>query len=182
MQHANSYRRNLQISEIYHFVVLGYPTVGSGEQYLEVDMSRSDAWLLGLNHGPHAAPQLCSMNEMFPNVKFHDDDIQHETYQSKYGYWIIGMKYSAMIIHPFPYSRRNSCFTFRRSSTYDPPTTVGTQSKECHMMVNNALGTCDRGPRRGIKAEGLLPQMDSVPWIVLGCDFMPVGRKFSFNL
>lgn len=96
MQHANSYRRNLQISEIYHFVVLGYPTIGTGEQYLEVDMSRSDAWLLGLNHGPHAAPQLCSMNEMFPNVKFHDTDIQHETYQSKYGYWIIGMKYRSV--------------------------------------------------------------------------------------
>lgn len=92
MQHSNSYRRNLQISEIYHFVVRGYPTTGSGEQYLEVDMSRSDAWLLGLNHGPHAVPQLCSMNEMFPNVKFHDDDIQHETYQSKYGYWVIGTK------------------------------------------------------------------------------------------
>ena len=45
------------------------------------------------------------------------------------------------------------------------------------MIVNNALETCDSGPRRGIKAEGLLPQMDSVPWIVLGCDFMPVGRK-----
>ena len=92
MQHANSYRRNLQISEIYHFVVLGYPTIGTGEQYLEVDMSRSDAWLLGLNHGPHAAPQLCSMNEMFPNVKFYDDDIQHETYQSKYGYRVLGME------------------------------------------------------------------------------------------
>ena len=76
MQHANSYRRNLQISEIYHFVVLGYPTIGTGEQYLEVDMCRSDAWLLGLYHGPHAVPQLCSMNEMFPNVKFYDDDIQ----------------------------------------------------------------------------------------------------------
>lgn len=81
IQHTNSYRRNLQISEIYHFVVLQYKTINSGKHYWEVDMSRRDARLLGLNRGPHAAPQLCSMNEMFSNVKFDYDDIQHEASQ-----------------------------------------------------------------------------------------------------
>lgn len=89
--HTNSCRRNLQISEIYHFGVLGYATTSSGKHYLEVDMSRSDAWFLGLNDGPHAAPQLCLMNEMFSNVKFDSDDKQHETYQSKYCSLVIGM-------------------------------------------------------------------------------------------
>ena len=37
--------------------------------------------------------------------------------------------------------------------------------------VNNASGDCGEAP--GKKAEGLLPQVHFVPWIVLGCDFMP---------
>jgi hypothetical protein len=47
---------------------------------------------------------------------------------------------------------------------------VRTWSKEWPMM-SNAWGTVGGAP--GKKAEGLLPQVHFVPWIVLGHDFMP---------
>uniref|UniRef100_A0A8C8UNJ6 Tripartite motif-containing protein 30A-like n=1 Tax=Peromyscus maniculatus bairdii TaxID=230844 RepID=A0A8C8UNJ6_PERMB len=75
IQHQNNSRRNLQISETYGLGVLGYPALHSGKHYWEVDVSRNDAWLLGLNDGKCAQPQLCHVN-----------------YQPKHGYWVIGMK------------------------------------------------------------------------------------------
>ncbi|XP_028717400.1 tripartite motif-containing protein 30A-like [Peromyscus leucopus] len=92
IQHGNGFRRNLQISETYDFGVLGYPPFYSGKHYWEVDVSRNDAWLLGLNDGERAQPQLCAGNENGIKVQYNPDAKQHVNYQPKYGYWVIGMK------------------------------------------------------------------------------------------
>uniref|UniRef100_A0A8C8W081 Tripartite motif-containing protein 30A-like n=1 Tax=Peromyscus maniculatus bairdii TaxID=230844 RepID=A0A8C8W081_PERMB len=89
IQHQNNSRRNLQISETYGLGVLGYPALHSGKHYWEVDVSRNDAWLLGLNDGKCAQPQLCPL---FPPIKNNSDLKQHVNYQPKHGYWVIGMK------------------------------------------------------------------------------------------
>ncbi|XP_059125432.1 tripartite motif-containing protein 30A-like isoform X2 [Peromyscus eremicus] len=77
IQHQNDSRRNLQISETYHLGVLGYPAFHSGKHYWEVDVSRNDAWLLGLNDGKCAQPQLPAVNESGINVQYNPDVKQH---------------------------------------------------------------------------------------------------------
>ncbi|XP_052573216.1 tripartite motif-containing protein 30A-like, partial [Peromyscus californicus insignis] len=73
----NDSRRNLQISETYHLGVLGYPAFHSGKHYWEVDVSRNDAWLLGLNDGECAQPQLRAVNEKGIRVTYNPDAKQH---------------------------------------------------------------------------------------------------------
>ncbi|XP_059125424.1 tripartite motif-containing protein 30A-like isoform X1 [Peromyscus eremicus] len=92
IQHRNDSRRNLQISETYDLGVLGYPAFHSGKHYWEVDVSRNDAWLLGLNDGKCAQPQLHAPNEKGIKAQYNPDAKQHVNYQPKYGYWVIGMK------------------------------------------------------------------------------------------
>uniref|UniRef100_A0A8C8UR58 Tripartite motif-containing protein 30A-like n=1 Tax=Peromyscus maniculatus bairdii TaxID=230844 RepID=A0A8C8UR58_PERMB len=90
IQHQNNSRRNLQISETYGLGVLGYPALHSGKHYWEVDVSRNDAWLLGLNDGKCAQPQLCPLFPPSPfSYKLHE---YQPTYAPKHGYWVIGMK------------------------------------------------------------------------------------------
>ncbi|XP_016819511.1 tripartite motif-containing protein 30A isoform X1 [Cricetulus griseus] len=85
-----SCRRNLQDYETYDLGVLGIPAMQSGKHYWEVDVSRSDAWLLGLNDGRCAQPQLHSKNQKGIMHSSHDE--QHVNFQPKYGYWVIGKK------------------------------------------------------------------------------------------
>ncbi|XP_052568327.1 tripartite motif-containing protein 30A-like [Peromyscus californicus insignis] len=92
IQHGNGFRRNLQISETYDLGVLGYPAFHSGKHYWEVDVSRNDAWLLGLNDGECAQPQLPAPNEKGIKVQYNPGVKQHVNYQPKYGYWVIGMR------------------------------------------------------------------------------------------
>ncbi|XP_052618900.1 tripartite motif-containing protein 30A-like [Peromyscus californicus insignis] len=92
IRHRNDSRRNLQISETYDLGVLGYPAFHSGKHYWEVDVSRSDAWLLGLNDGECAQPQLPAPNEKGIKVQYNPDAKQHVNYQPKHGYWVIGMR------------------------------------------------------------------------------------------
>ncbi|KAL6088092.1 hypothetical protein STEG23_028949 [Scotinomys teguina] len=92
VQHRNGCRRNLRISETYDLGVLGYPAFHSGKHYWEVDVYRKDAWLLGLNDGKCAQPQLHAPNENGIKVRYNSDSKQHVNYQPKYGYWVIGMK------------------------------------------------------------------------------------------
>ncbi|ERE79236.1 tripartite motif-containing protein 30-like isoform 1, partial [Cricetulus griseus] len=82
-----SCRRNLQDYETYDLGVLGIPAMQSGKHYWEVDVSRSDAWLLGLNDGRCAQPQLHSKNQKGIMHSSHDE--QHVNFQPKYGYWVI---------------------------------------------------------------------------------------------
>ncbi|XP_042137096.1 tripartite motif-containing protein 30A-like isoform X2 [Peromyscus maniculatus bairdii] len=77
IQHRNNSRRNLQISETYGLGVLGYPALHSGKHYWEVDVSRNDAWLLGLNDGKCAQPQLCALNEKGIKVQYNFNVKQH---------------------------------------------------------------------------------------------------------
>lgn len=44
-------------------------------------------------------------------------------------------------------------------------------------MVSNALRNCETGSRK--KGRGPLPEVQSVPWIVLGQDFVIPGQTFS---
>ncbi|XP_035294194.1 tripartite motif-containing protein 30A isoform X3 [Cricetulus griseus] len=90
IQYRKDYRRHLQDYETYDLGVLGYPAIYSGKHYWEVDVSRSDAWLLGLNDGRCAQPQLHSMNQM--GIMYNSHDKQHVNFQPKYGYWVIGKK------------------------------------------------------------------------------------------
>ncbi|XP_036048205.1 tripartite motif-containing protein 30A-like isoform X2 [Onychomys torridus] len=76
IRHRNDSRRNLQISETYGLGVVGYPAFHSGKHYWEVDVSRNDAWLLGLNDGKCAQPQLCAMNKNGINVPY-NPDVKH---------------------------------------------------------------------------------------------------------
>ncbi|KAL6088090.1 hypothetical protein STEG23_028947 [Scotinomys teguina] len=92
IQHRNGCRGNLQVSETYDLGVLGFPAIHSGKHYWEVDVSGNDAWLLGLNDGRCAQPQLHSVNENGIKAKYNSDVRQHVNYQPKYGYWVIGMK------------------------------------------------------------------------------------------
>ncbi|KAL1774501.1 tripartite motif-containing protein 30A-like [Sigmodon hispidus] len=86
IQNLNSYGRKLNISETYDLGVLGCQVFCSGKHYWEVDVSRSNAWLLGLNDGKCAKPQLQAVNKPINNVE------QHVYYQPKNGYWVIGMR------------------------------------------------------------------------------------------
>ncbi|XP_031243573.1 tripartite motif-containing protein 30A-like isoform X2 [Mastomys coucha] len=82
----------IEVPETYHLGVLGYPAISSGKHYWEVDVSRSDAWLLGLNDGKRAQPQLHSKDEMGFKTKHHSNVKQNVMYQPKCGYWVIGTK------------------------------------------------------------------------------------------
>ncbi|KAL6088093.1 hypothetical protein STEG23_028950 [Scotinomys teguina] len=84
IRHQNGYRRNLQISETYYFGVLGYPAFYAGKHYWEVDVSRNDSWLLGLNDGKCAQPQLHAPNENGIKAKYNSDSKQHVNYQPEY--------------------------------------------------------------------------------------------------
>ncbi|XP_021010944.1 tripartite motif-containing protein 30A [Mus caroli] len=88
--------KTVPVSEIYHLGVLGYPALSSGKHYWEVDVSRSDAWLLGLNDGKCARPQLHSKEETGINKKLHSPIKQNVMFQPKCGYWVIGMKNSSV--------------------------------------------------------------------------------------
>ncbi|XP_021069713.1 tripartite motif-containing protein 30A-like [Mus pahari] len=90
---VSNYMRNILVSETYHLGVLGYPAISSGKHYWEVDVSRSNAWLLGLNDGKCAQPQFNSMNEISFKMQHNSNDEQNIMYQPKYGYWVIGMRY-----------------------------------------------------------------------------------------
>ncbi|XP_027263701.1 tripartite motif-containing protein 30A isoform X5 [Cricetulus griseus] len=95
IQYRKDYRRHLQDYETYDLGVLGYPAIYSGKHYWEVDVSGSDAWLLGLNDGRCAQPYLHAVNEMhgFHGFKIMYNSVvkHHVTYQPKHGYWVIGM-------------------------------------------------------------------------------------------
>ncbi|XP_059108304.1 tripartite motif-containing protein 30A-like [Peromyscus eremicus] len=88
IHYQNVHRRRLQVSETYGLGVLGYPAIHSGKHYWEVRVSRSDAWLLGLNDGRRTQP----LPQMFLSMKYNFDDRKRVNYQPKYGYWVIGMK------------------------------------------------------------------------------------------
>lgn len=112
------------VSEIYHLGVLGYPALSSGKHYWEVDISRSDAWLLGLNDGKCAQPQLHSKEEMGIKKKYHSHIKQNVTFQPKCGYWVIGMKNSSV------YNAFDECSITHNSSVLalslpDRPSRVG---------------------------------------------------------
>lgn len=92
IQHASHYRRNHQVSETFHLGVLGNPAIQSGKHYWEVDVSTCDAWLLGLNDGKCAQPQVHLMGEMSFKMKLNSNFKQIEMYQPKCGYWVIGMR------------------------------------------------------------------------------------------
>ncbi|XP_076795932.1 tripartite motif-containing protein 30A-like [Arvicanthis niloticus] len=123
--HYISYKRkNLQVSETYHLGVLGYPAISSGKHYWEVDVSKSDAWLLGLNDGKCAQPQLHSMGEMAYKMQHISNVKLSEMYQPKCGYWIIGMKKRSV------YNAFDECSITHNSSVLAlslrvPPTRVG---------------------------------------------------------
>ncbi|XP_034378283.1 tripartite motif-containing protein 30A-like [Arvicanthis niloticus] len=124
IQYTNYNRKNLQVSETYHLGVLGYPAVSSGKHYWEVDVSKSDAWLLGLNDGKCAQPQLHSMGEMAYKMQHVSNVKQNGMYQPKYGYWVIGMRKRSV------YYAFDECYVTRNSSVLAlslrvPPTRVG---------------------------------------------------------
>ncbi|XP_040613109.1 tripartite motif-containing protein 30A-like isoform X1 [Mesocricetus auratus] len=84
IQHRKDFRRNLQVSETFDLGVLGYPAMQSGKHYWEVDVSGCDAWLLGLNDGRRAQPQLHSMNKKGIKVKQNSGIKQHVNYQPNF--------------------------------------------------------------------------------------------------
>ncbi|XP_075827852.1 tripartite motif-containing protein 30A-like isoform X2 [Microtus pennsylvanicus] len=77
IQHRNGNKRNSQISNTYKLGVIGYPAIHSGKHYWEVDVSRCDAWLLGINNGKCAKPQLSAANEKNFNVKYNSNVKRH---------------------------------------------------------------------------------------------------------
>ncbi|XP_051048478.1 tripartite motif-containing protein 30A isoform X2 [Phodopus roborovskii] len=79
--HQYGHRRNLQDYETYDLGVLGIPAIQSGKCYWEVDVSRSDNWLLGLNDGKCAQPKLHSQNKKGIKVKQNFGVKQHGNYQ-----------------------------------------------------------------------------------------------------
>ncbi|KAM7329060.1 hypothetical protein ACRRTK_010673 [Alexandromys fortis] len=92
IQHRSGYRRTLQVSESYDLGVLGFPALHSGKHYWEVDVSRCDAWLLGINDGRCAQPQLSTVNENGFRVKYNSDVNQDVNYQPEYTFGY-GYKY-----------------------------------------------------------------------------------------
>ncbi|XP_052011614.1 tripartite motif-containing protein 30A-like isoform X2 [Apodemus sylvaticus] len=114
IQHTSYYKRNLQISETYNLGVLGYPAIQSGKHYWEVDVSRKNAWLLGVNDGLCAQPPLHSINE----VKHNSDVKQHGNFQPKHGYWVIGMKNRSV------YNASNECPVTHNPSVLALPMSV----------------------------------------------------------
>ncbi|XP_038179816.1 tripartite motif-containing protein 30A-like isoform X2 [Arvicola amphibius] len=62
----------------------GYPAIHSGKHYWEVDVTRCDAWLLGINDGRCAQPQLPATNEKDFKVKNNSDVKQCVNYQLEY--------------------------------------------------------------------------------------------------
>ncbi|XP_075827870.1 tripartite motif-containing protein 30A-like [Microtus pennsylvanicus] len=84
IQHRSGYRRTLQVSESYDLGVLGFPALRSGKYYWEVDVSRCDAWLLGINDGRCAQPQLSTVNEKGFRVKYNSDVNQDVNFQPEY--------------------------------------------------------------------------------------------------
>ncbi|XP_057633083.1 tripartite motif-containing protein 30A-like [Chionomys nivalis] len=124
IQHRSGYRRNLQVSEFYDLGVLGFPSIHSGKHYWEVDVSRCDAWLLGINDGRCAQPQLPSMNQQSVKAKYNSDANQHVNYQPKCGYWVIGMRNRSV------YNAFEECSVTHNASVLllsltHPPTRVG---------------------------------------------------------
>ncbi|XP_052011717.1 tripartite motif-containing protein 30A-like isoform X9 [Apodemus sylvaticus] len=117
-------KKNLRLFETYHLGVLGYPAIPSGKHYWEVDVSKSNAWLLGLNDGKCAQPQPHSVDEMFFKTK-HPSSLKHNAmYQPKCGYWVIGMK------SIFVYNAFDECSITHNSSVIalslpSPPSRVG---------------------------------------------------------
>ncbi|XP_003515465.3 tripartite motif-containing protein 30A isoform X1 [Cricetulus griseus] len=95
IQHQNKNTRNRRMFSIfgtYDLGVLGYPAIHSGKHYWEVDVSRSDAWLLGLNDGRCAQPQHHGLNKK-PFKVMYNSVVKHCVYyQPKHGYWVIGKK------------------------------------------------------------------------------------------
>ncbi|XP_005370222.1 tripartite motif-containing protein 30A-like [Microtus ochrogaster] len=91
IRHRSGYRRNLQVSESYDLGVLGYPAIYSGKHYWEVDVSRCDAWILGINDGRCAQPQLHGVNQKGFRVIKNSVVKQDVRYQPQYGYWVIGI-------------------------------------------------------------------------------------------
>ncbi|KAM7329134.1 hypothetical protein ACRRTK_010747 [Alexandromys fortis] len=124
IQHRSGYRRTLQLSESYDLGVLGFPSIHSGKHYWEVDVSRCDAWLLGINDGRCALPQLPSMNQQSVKAKYNSDVNQHVNYQPKCGYWVIGMTNRSV------YNAFEECSVTHNASVLllslnHPPTRVG---------------------------------------------------------
>ncbi|XP_057635127.1 tripartite motif-containing protein 30A-like isoform X2 [Chionomys nivalis] len=124
IQHRSGYRKNLQVSESYDLGVLGFPALRSGKYYWEVDVSRCDAWLLGINDGICAKPQLPSMNQQGIKAKYKSYVNQHVNYQPKYGYWVIGMMDRSV------YNAFDECSVTHNASVLllsltHPPTRVG---------------------------------------------------------
>ncbi|KAH0501390.1 Tripartite motif-containing protein 30A [Microtus ochrogaster] len=124
IQHRSGYRRNLQVSESYDLGVLGFPSIFLGKRYWEVDVSRCDAWLLGINDGRCAQPQLPSMNQQGIKAKYNSDVNQHVNYQPKCGYWVIGMMDGSV------YNAFEECSVTHNASVLllsltRPPTRVG---------------------------------------------------------
>ncbi|XP_052011711.1 tripartite motif-containing protein 30A-like isoform X8 [Apodemus sylvaticus] len=116
-------KRNLPLFETYHLGVLGYPAISSGKHYWEVDVSKSNACLLGLNDGKCAQPQPHSVDEMVFKTKDHSSVKKNVTYQLKCGYWVIGMKSSV-------YKAFDECSVTHNSSVMaislpSPPSRVG---------------------------------------------------------
>ncbi|XP_038202228.1 tripartite motif-containing protein 30A-like [Arvicola amphibius] len=124
IQHKSGYRRNLQVSEFYDFGVLGFPSIHSGKHYWEVDVSRCDAWLLGINDGKCAQPQLPSMNPQWIKAKYNSDVNQHVNYQPKCGYWVIGMA-NRSVYKAFEECSVTHNASVLRLSLTRPPTRVG---------------------------------------------------------
>ena len=84
IQHRSGCRRNLEVSESYDLGVLGYPAIHSGKHYWEVDVSGCDAWLLGINDGRCARPQLPAMNQQSFKDKYNSVVNQDVNYKKKY--------------------------------------------------------------------------------------------------
>nr|XP_048285451.1 tripartite motif-containing protein 30A-like isoform X2 [Myodes glareolus] len=91
IQHRSGCRRIFKVSESYDWGVLGYPAIHSGKHYWEVDVSGCDAWLLGINDGRCARPQLPAVNEKDFKVIKNSIVKQDIQYLPKYGYWVIGI-------------------------------------------------------------------------------------------
>ncbi|OBS80336.1 hypothetical protein A6R68_21453 [Neotoma lepida] len=79
IQHQNNNTRNLQMSQTYALGVLGYPAIHSGKHYWEVDVSRCDAWLLGLNDGKRAQPRIYAVTVNGMKV-IYNSDVQQPVY------------------------------------------------------------------------------------------------------
>ncbi|XP_057633080.1 tripartite motif-containing protein 30A-like isoform X1 [Chionomys nivalis] len=124
IQHRSCYRRTLQVSESYDLGVLGFPAIFLGKHYWEVDVSRCDAWLLGINDGICEKPKLPSMNQQGVKDKYNSDVNQDVNYQPKCGYWVIGMTDRSV------YNAFEECSVTHNASVLllsptPPPTCVG---------------------------------------------------------